>query len=401
MAYLFKSGNNTYYRVTINRKGHKVNKLFHSFKEADRFEKATREAIDAGTYIDEDTKLLLIPTVRTLLEDYFTLIENNNSHYVAYKQTIKNKRFKLLTQIPSVQITLPDMQVYYSNYRTINNSNLDGSVPLGDFYIDTVDDYLIRRYVEARKEAGLKDGSISTEVIYIKSAFKVVNRLYPQLKSEDIFIQNPFDALTRADLPKRSPSRKKIISQENLDKALEFFSSKKNKQYLLAYKICLETGLRKTECLSIQLQNVSREKGEIYLPITKNGRPRTVKISEEILSLLPLEEITGPLFTISVSAINMEWSRCFKTLPKGSRPVWHSLKNTAISKALSDSKEFQIAENFQISVESLKQYQQDEELQKFFEKLLRGEKPTAEEASKYIGGHSSLGMTQKYFVDKK
>lgn len=390
---------NQYFRVAINRKGHKIDKLFFDMKSAKAFEEITRKAIDDGTYIDEDSRLALIPTVKTLLEDYFNLIKENNKKAVAYKYTVKNKEFKLLKQIPNRKLTLIDMVIDFAEYRTIKPYTTNDAIPFGDFYADCVDTYLIERYIaNLRENEELKEGSIHTELLYIKGAFKVVNRLYPHLKSDKIIINNPFDALTKEDLPKRSPPRKKIVPEEHISKVINYFSSKANKQYLLAFKICLETGVRKNECLSILLENIDRVKKKIYIPMTKNGTDRTIYVSEEVIAMLP-EATEGKLFSITPYAINQMWYRCFEKTPKQERPQWHSLKNTAISRAVSENSNYKLAEKFRISQETLKQFLQDEELIAFIQKRQSGEALTDEEVQKFVGGHKSNAMTQRYFVD--
>ena len=401
MAFKFKSGSNLYYRVTINRKGHKVDKLFYDMKSAKAFEEITRKSIDDGTYIDESSRLALIPTVRTLLSDFFDFVKDNNKEAVAYKYTVKNKEFKLKKQIPNRIITLVDLQVDFSEYRTEKQYSTNDQICFGDFYVDCVDSYLIERYIyNLRNNEKLKEGSIHTELMYIKQAFRVVNRLYPHLKNENIIINNPFDSLTRADLPRRSPPKKKIIKDDFIEKIIKYFSSKKNQQYLLAFKICLETGIRKNECLTILLENINREEREIYLPMTKNGTDRIVVVSQEIINMLPTET-KGNLFSISPYAVNQEWYRCFEDTPKDKRPTWHSIKNTAISLAVKEQSNYHLAEKFRISQETLMEFLANQELMEFIKKKKSGEALTEEEIQRFVGGHKSSKMTQHYFVDTK
>lgn len=394
-----------YYRVQISRKGVKVDKLFKTRKEARDFEEKVRIEIDNGTYQDEETFNFLIPTVKVMLADYFDLIlKPKNTHFVSYKATRKNQEYKLKRQIPDVMIKL-GMEAYHSDYVILNGYTIDSErIPFGAFRIDTVDRHIIDRYIEARREEGLQEGSIQTELSYIKPAFSYTKKMYPSFKSDNIEIKNPFDDFVKGELPKHSPARKIVISEANLDIIYERFSKKRNQQYLLAFLICVETGIRKSECLSIQYQHIDFEKSTIYIPITKNGRDRKVTISKETLDLIPRGINEGKLFSVSVSALNMTWKQVTKDLQEdGKGIVWHSLKNTAISNYINKQRGYsaiQVANKFAIRTDYIERNLPNNKIDEIIIKAKAGIPLTDEEISIMIGGHSSVEMTAHYYNDK-
>lgn len=403
MVSKLKTGNNQYYRVSINRKGHKVDKLFYDMKSAKAFEDITRTAIDNGTYLDEDSRLVLIPNVQELLEKYFDFVKEHNKEAVAYQYTIKNKEYKLKKQLPFIEISFnaSSEEVDFNNYKTKNKQySTDDKIPLGEFYADCVDSFIIQQYVKTRTEMGLKQGSIHTELMFLKQAFRLANRLYPHLKSEDVFIKNPFDELTKTDLPKRSPPRKKVVSEEHIKKVFAYFESKANKEYLLAFKIALETGLRLNETLAILNKNINHSKSTIYIPKTKNGSDRTVLVSSEVLEDTKQYKDREKLFSITQYSLHQMWYRCFDDTPKEQRPTWHSLKNTAISRYINQNKNstIAIADRFRTSTKEVNAINELEGFENFRLKIINGIKPTDEEIQKYLGGHKTDTMTQRYFV---
>ncbi len=414
MAYLYKSGNNTYFRVVINRKGIKVDKLFHSAKEANRFQIECKEAIDNGTYQSEDLIFKQTPTITDLLDDYYNLILcKKNKDFVAYKDTRKSQRskVKVLSELP---VYINNMVVYHKIYefkQPPNTKKLSietDEIPFGYFLITSVDKPLIEAVIKSLYGKGLKEGSVRTYLKVIKSAFQYVKwNLYPELMSSDIIVQNPFEDFTKDELPKNSRARKTIVSDEEIQIALNFFSKPSLIHYKILLLIALQTGLRKTESVVIKKCHIKEcENGAtIFIPKSKNGLERTVFINQELYSLIKEHLLTkntnsDRLFQFSVSAVNQAWIRAFEAV-KRKNPVWHTLKNTAITKAIqkNDSNNYIIAERFNIRASSVEEIKESISKADLIRKLQNGEKLNESEISFLIGGHSSINMTQQYFVD--
>ena len=100
MAYKMVKGTLTYWRVNIARAGVKVDRLFHSAKEANRFQAETVEAIKNGTYLDPATKHALIPDLRQCLADYLEEVLKFAKDTLTFNITKKNYEHKLLRTIP-------------------------------------------------------------------------------------------------------------------------------------------------------------------------------------------------------------------------------------------------------------------------------------------------------------
>lgn len=412
-----------YYRVQINRKGIKVSKLFEKQLEAIKWQEETKKAIDNGYYENETVLAVSIPNISQLLEEYYLYLEKKNTEYVAYKTSRQVQKCKF-NYISKVMISLPDLQAYeglYGEYIiTDSNYSIDSpEIPIGLFRIDRVDNYIIERYIEARKEQGLKSSSIYTEISYIKAAFNKAYTLLPQLKLFKVEIHNPFEFINKDIMPKSSRPRKKVLSDKLASDIAEIFKKKKNIRYYLAFIIAIRTGLRKSEILSIKYSNVDFTENTITLPITKNGEPRTVLVDNEIIGIIqqlkqqpvkfhkntPLERRNPELiFNFDYASLDMRYRNALDSLniPKEKRPVWHSLKNTAISNFIKSngSNGFSVSSKFNIRQEHINERYIDTQ-QQIIDKIRSGIPLTEKEISVIQGGHKDISMTERYFVDKE
>ena len=97
--------------------------------------------------------------------------------------------------------------------------------------------------------------------------------------------------------------------------------------------LALETAMRQGEIVSLRWRHVDLEKGTAYLPDTKNGKPRTVPLSQkarDTLEALP-KSIDGRVFPITANALKLSWQRVIKRVNLGDLH-FHDLRHEATSR---------------------------------------------------------------------
>lgn len=127
-------------------------------------------------------------------------------------------------------------------------------------------------------------------------------------------IDNPVSKVKKPKLP---PGRDRILSDAEL--TILFHELRPDghgarSSYMLPLAlVALETAMRRGELLKLTWDNVDLEARTAYLPITKNGKPRTVPLSTkavEVLSQLPRSD--KRVFGITSSAVDAGWQRATK-----------------------------------------------------------------------------------------
>lgn len=98
-------------------------------------------------------------------------------------------------------------------------------------------------------------------------------------------------------LPKESPHRERVISDEEVEIILPFLSTKMKFIFLIA----LETGMRLSEICNLKWERIHLQKNYLVLDATKNGRAREVPLSNKAVNIFkeigPLKQ--GNVFEIS------------------------------------------------------------------------------------------------------
>jgi len=90
-----------------------------------------------------------------------------------------------------------------------------------------------------------------------------------------------------------------------------FLKGTRNPWIMPIVQLALETAMRRGELLGLKWEHINLTKRIAYLPITKNGEPRTVPLSSKahvILSSLP-RAIDGRVFPITANALKLAWAR--------------------------------------------------------------------------------------------
>ncbi|MBD1401660.1 tyrosine-type recombinase/integrase [Pelovirga terrestris] len=86
---------------------------------------------------------------------------------------------------------------------------------------------------------------------------------------------------------KQPPLRERYLEPEELPRFLKALEEQDEDQLsVAAIKLLLFTGCRKNEILSLQWHQVRLEEGMVFLPLTKNGRSRTVILNTKAMEVM-------------------------------------------------------------------------------------------------------------------
>lgn len=407
MAYSFEQAGKTKWRVQLNRKGIKVNKVFADELEAKNYEKKIIEEINKGIGKNSIDLENLEPDLRTLFEDYYNeIVVKKNRTHPNYLYNLRNHKARLLSTLPKVKILLTGNSIYHNNYK-LNGKvfKVDKEYEIGDFIVSSIDVHVILAYIEARRNQGLSDGTINRELNYFSVAFKFIPQLYQHITYK---IQNPIELITPQQYPKPSKPRKKVISEKDIELISEHLANNvKNKQHYILWYCCLSFGCRKSEGLNILWENIDWENNNIWLQYTKNGHPRNMPVNNEFLTMLKTyigEKEKGKVFTITQYSFRAMWERTLKQLnlyddDPSKRPIFHTLRNRFITNHLNKQNNSNIvnAENLGVSVRTLENYTEEIQLLEILKKIKSGQIPSDEELMLLVG-HRGKAMTQRYYT---
>ena len=94
--------------------------------------------------------------------------------------------------------------------------------------------------------------------------------------------KNPCDGIRKF----RENIRERYLSKEELPRFLRALSEENDTLSKAAILLLLYTGCRRNEILSMKWDQVRLDEGRIYLPITKNGRSRSVVLNQKASQIL-------------------------------------------------------------------------------------------------------------------
>lgn len=95
--------------------------------------------------------------------------------------------------------------------------------------------------------------------------------------------KNPAAGLDRFKEP---PHRERYLTKEELPRFLKALDELEDRLSVAAIKLLLFTGCRRNEVLSMKWDQVKLEEGRLFLPVTKNGRARSVLLNGKAQEVL-------------------------------------------------------------------------------------------------------------------
>ena len=188
--------------------------------------------------------------------------------------------------------------------------------------LDRVDPPLMAQYRDRRLKDGVR--ACQYDLVLIRHAWNIA-----RLEWGWDLEKNPVEQIK---LPRSNPPRERRLRAGEYD-LLRIRAMKTRVWYLWpVIEIAIETGMRRSEILSLEWINIDFERARVLLPITKNGRARWVPLSAKAMEVLgKVPRTTGLVFPVSEVAVRQAWERLRKR--SGLMDLnFHDLRHEAISR---------------------------------------------------------------------
>ncbi|EDP63801.1 probable site-specific integrase/recombinase [alpha proteobacterium BAL199] len=141
--------------------------------------------------------------------------------------------------------------------------------------------------------------------------------------------QNP---VTRVTKPKPVRARERRLTDSELTSIVERAHGRCGGVLLPTILLAIETGMRRSELLSMTWANVALSAGAVTLPDSKNGKPRSVPLTNEAIQILgDLPREADAVLPISANALALGWKRLMRTCAIADLR-FHDLRHEAISR---------------------------------------------------------------------
>jgi integrase len=133
-------------------------------------------------------------------------------------------------------------------------------------------------------------------------------------------------------LPRAGVRRERRASPSELQSLLAACEARNNHRLATLIELAVETGMRRSELLSMRWQDVDLAARTVLLRTTKNGWPRTVPLSSRAAALLKVTPRDGDVvFDVSGNAVRLAWQRLRRRAGvSGLR--FHDLRHEAVSR---------------------------------------------------------------------
>src|SRR5258708_28829836 len=133
-------------------------------------------------------------------------------------------------------------------------------------------------------------------------------------------------------LAARRLSRERRATVEELSKLAAACGHTRTPWVRTMIQMAIETGMRRSELLSITWANVDLVSRTVHLPITKNGHPRTIPLSSVALETLRhVPRTSDTVFPVTGNAVRLAWER-LKRRAGVTGLRFHDLRHEAVSR---------------------------------------------------------------------
>lgn len=174
---------------------------------------------------------------------------------------------------------LPHIRTYKRSWKSdvslLNNHILPA---LGRQYLDAITRRDVQRMIASRREMGKAPGTCDRMLILTRHIFNLAAKWkVPGVR------ENP---AKEVELLKIDNKRERFLREDEVRKLYKAVIASAHPQLRYIVPMLLLTGARRGEVLNARWQEFDREKRMWRIPVTKNGRPRTVPLSDGVLAIL-------------------------------------------------------------------------------------------------------------------
>ena len=279
------------WQARVQRKGQQpVSKSFQSKEDAQRWARQLEAEIDKGSYAN------IALAERTLFKD---VIERYVQEVTLKTRSMKEDtyRLKALARHPIAKLPMSALTpIKVADYR-------DERLKL------------------------VSNGAVIRELSYFSSIINHARREW------GINMVNPIPLVKKPASPQ---GRNRILREEELGRlyaALTPRVKNANHWILPLTKFALESAMRRGEILGLRWEHIDLEKRTAFIPLTKNGEPRTVPLNSaavEILKTLP-RNLHGAVFPVTGFALSAAIDRARIKADLGDFH-FHDLRHMAITR---------------------------------------------------------------------
>jgi len=306
MASIQKRGS-TYRARVIKREYPTYSKTFDTRIEAVKWARGIEAQIDNGTLLPKEKSELSFRNINT---PFKVATEEYIRTHTVHKRNYKSETF------------------------IINKLANDW----GDFPIKAVGK---ERVLQLRDNLLAADRTGAT----INKYYNAISKIFQMLQNEwSLQIDNPIKGIKRMPA---NPSRIKRITGETLEILMQSAHESAPPLFTQILRIALETGMRRSELMGLEWQEIDLDNRRVHLYITKNSTPRRVPLTQDAVAIFMSIPNTHP---DKVFPVSMCWLRRYfeKTRAKakqkwskqGINPFedirYHDLRHEALSR-LSDA----------------------------------------------------------------
>lgn len=181
---------------------------------------------------------------------------------------------------------------------------------------------IIARYRDTRLKS-VKPATVRRELVIFRHVFEVAIKEWG--------IPLPSNPVRTIKIPKDSEARDRRLQEGELEKLLGAIKPRTAWYVRPFILLAIETGMRRSELLSLRWVHVDLKRCTAKLPLTKNGRSRLVPLSPGAITVLAsLERHGDRVFPVHENAVNLAWQR-LKSKAGLSDLRLHDLRHEAVS----------------------------------------------------------------------
>ncbi len=289
MATIRKRGSR--WHVQIRKKGHQsLTRSFLLREDAQAWARSQEVAIDRGEGVREQVSIKE-KTLADLLQKYLTEVTTRKRE--AKKETYCLKAF---------------MKFEIAHKRLLDITPAD-----------------FAKFRDQRLKE-VKAASFNREIVRVQHAYEIAIREWNWPLKE-----NP---VKRINKPTNEPARQRRLKPEEVGKILQGLETTRNKLLKPIVLFAIETAMRQGEIVRAEWKHYDREKRLLHIPVTKNGHPRTIPLTNAAVEILDglekhLEE--ERIFPTTTEAVKQSWQRLIER--SGIQDLhFHDLRHEAVSR---------------------------------------------------------------------
>lgn len=171
----------------------------------------------------------------------------------------------------------------------------------------------------------IKPNSLKRQLNPIQNMFNVAKK--------DWSIPIPVNPVSALGFQAGDDQRERRVSDDEWDALMRAVAVARNPYIEPLIRLGRETGMRRSEMLRVEWKHVNLKRRELFIPVSKNGRPRTVVLTQDAAAVLQRHRKEGRLFPITAEAFKLAWQRVRRRAGLANQNLrFHDLRHEAISR---------------------------------------------------------------------